>query len=92
MKKTVFEKKVEDIHLCIRGDRFWVPLAAAQNYLKAAKKTLKIAKRRNIKPKKVKRRLIKDIKRDIKVASMFVSELKTTADVDRVKNKLMRRE
>ena len=89
IKKKVFETKVDNIFICIRGDRLFTPLAAAQNYVGAAKKSLKHANRLAI-PKKQLKRLRKDIKADIQVASLFVAELRLNDDLNAAKNKLLR--
>lgn len=84
------KSKVKNICMCIRNDIFWTPLASSQNYKKAAKKILKHAKRRtDIEPKQLKR-LIKDIKKDIEVASMIISELKVNADPYHAERKLLK--
>ena len=89
IKKKVFKEKVNNIFICIRGDRLFTPLAAAQNYVGAAKKSLKHANRLAIPPKRLKR-LRKDIKADIQVASLFVAELRLSGDLNATKEKLLR--
>ena len=85
MKATTYRKEVENIFMCIRGDRIFTPLAAALNYLAAAKQTLKAAKARKLK------RAVKDIKRDIKVTKRIIAELRLTSDVRAAEAKILRR-
>lgn len=85
MKKSTAREKIKNICMCIRGDKFWSPLAAAQNYSAGAKVALKKAK-----PLKHKR-LIKDIKRDIKLTKIIIAELRHTSDIDRIEKRVLGR-
>ncbi|MCY3739934.1 MAG: hypothetical protein OXH00_02830 [Candidatus Poribacteria bacterium] len=84
MKQKVFEAKVKVIFLCIRNSRSRTPLAVVQDYLGSAKRSLKLAKRL-----KTNKRAVKDVKRDIQVAKLIISELKKSDDLQEIEKRLI---
>ena len=65
----ISQKHFDSVFVCARADiRYRTPLEALQGYKGAARIALKAAK--SLKPSKQRKRLIKDIKRDIKAAEI----------------------